>query len=112
MSETLSTRELTEMLNDDEPLLVVNVLEEDDYRARHIPESINIPLGEGFVEKVEAALGSKEQRVVVHCSDAECDASPTAARKLDLHGFERVYDYEGGIEAWSEADLPMEGEEV
>jgi rhodanese-related sulfurtransferase len=89
---------------------IINVLDEDAYQKAHIPTSINVPLqSSDFVEQVGAVTESKNAPVVVYCANEQCDASPKAARKLEDAGFDKVYDYEGGVEAWKASGLPLEG---
>jgi len=47
--------------------------------------------------------------VVVYCANAECDASPKAAERLEEAGFTDVVDYQGGTQSWEEAGLAIEG---
>jgi len=82
------------------------VLSEDSYKKEHIRGAINIPserIGKEAREKFD-----KDDPLVVYCSNYDCTASPTAAKKLEDLGFTNVYDYEGGKEEWKQAGLPME----
>jgi len=99
--DTLTTEELLLLLEDEPDTVLLNVLDEDQFSAAHIPHSYNVPLSrEGFEEHVEGLVGSVETAVVVYSADDECDASATAAIRLEDAGFARVYDYEGGLEEW------------
>jgi rhodanese-related sulfurtransferase len=84
-----------------EDFVLINVLPREAFREAHIRTSINIPHEEpGFADDVEKVAGGKDRKVVVYCANEDCDASPTAARKLDKAGFDHVYDYEGGTRDW------------
>lgn len=86
-----------------EDFVLINVLPQKEFNKRHIRTSINIPVDEdGFVDRVESVVGSRDRKVVVYCANTDCNASPTAARALDEAGFENVYDYAGGTEDWFE----------
>lgn len=99
--KTITTQELERMMEEREDLLVLNVLSEEDFERVHIPGSRNLPVDtENFAEGVEEMAGGKDRPVVVHCADEDCQASPKAVKRLDDAGFERVYDYEGGIKEW------------
>lgn len=105
---TIDTRELEELRRSGDPL-VVNVLDPEQHRKVHIPDTENVPVGEeSFVERVERRAGDRERTVVVYCAGPDCDASPRAARKLDAAGFADVRDYEGGIEEWRAAGNELE----
>lgn len=107
--KSIGTNELESMRERYEDLAVVNVLDKAAYLERHIPGSANIPVGESpFASRVEKLAGGKDKPVVVYCASGTCDASPKAAKKLDQAGFEQVYDYEGGMEAWSKAGKEIE----
>lgn len=105
----IGTEQLESMREEHDHLAVVNVLDKDAFLERHIPGSANIPVGDALFEsRVEKLAGGKDRPVVVYCASDTCDASPKAAEKLDRAGFERVYDYEGGMEAWKQAGNEVE----
>ncbi len=85
---------------------LIEVLGENEYNKAHIKGAINIPLKKVGTEAKQKF--NEEDEIVVYCSDYDCSASPTAAKKLDSLGFKNVYDYEGGKKEWKEAGLPME----
>ena len=103
--KTITKEQLKERLEKDQVHLV-EVLEEEEYKASHIKGAENIPLKKiGTVAKQKF---NEKDNVVVYCSDYDCTASPTAAEKLEKLGFKNVYDYQGGKKEWKEAGLPME----
>ncbi len=109
--QTLTRDQLKAMLDRQEDLVLINVLGKESFAQAHIPGSYNVPNAErDFVERVEETVGNKNRKVVVYCASFECNASPSAARRLDQAGFTQVYDYEGGVEDWHEAGYPLESE--
>lgn len=93
-------------------LVVIDVLPESSYQEGHIPGSLCIPLeSDNFLDSAQRAVGNKSVPVVVYCANPKCDLSPKASKKLEGAGFRNVYDYEGGMEAWKHADMPVEGGE-
>lgn len=97
------SRETLEKMNEQkkEDFVLINVLPREAFREAHIRTSINIPHeDDDFAKDVEKVAGGKDRKVVLYCASKDCDASPTAARKLDQAGFEKVYDYEGGTRDW------------
>ena len=99
--ETLTTQQLARKLEDGD-LVLLNVLDEDQFDAARIPGSQNLPLGsDDFVQEAQAIAGNKQKTIVVYCAGPDCNASPTAARLLDEAGFGNVYDYEGGLKEWA-----------
>ena len=85
---------------------LIEVLDEKDYERSHIKGAINIPLKRIRTEAKKRF--DKDEELIVYCSDRECTASPTAARKLEGAGYSHVYHFAGGKKEWKEAGLPME----
>jgi rhodanese-related sulfurtransferase len=83
--------------------VLIEVLSPESYEKHHLPGAINIPLGEGFEQSVQQAVQDKDQEIVVYCSDENCSASPTAAKKLERLGYRRVRDYEKGKADWMQS---------
>jgi rhodanese-related sulfurtransferase len=108
--ETIDRETLNRVLSQGSAMRVLNVLPEEAFAKEHIPGSSNIPLHQGnFTWKVEAAVGSKDRRIVVYCANNECSASKDAAHQLEKAGFTNVFAYEGGMKDWKEAGYPIEG---
>lgn len=102
---TITKEELKEKLDNDEVILV-DVLSEESYERSHIKGAVNIPykiIGTKAKEKF-----GKDDRIVVSCSGPGCQASHTAAEKLEDLGFNNIYHYKGGKKEWEEAGYPME----
>lgn len=103
--ETLTTEQLERAMRDNERFTLINVLDTDEFNKNHIPVSINIPVSqEGFLDAVENEVNDRDAPVIVYCANEDCPASTKAAEKLDQAGYTNVYDYEGGMVAWQEAD--------
>lgn len=84
-----------------EDFVLINVLEPDAFKDKHIRTSINIPVDDNdFESRVEKVVAGKDRKVVVYCASFDCDASEQAANKLNDAGFKAVYDYEGGTKDW------------
>jgi rhodanese-related sulfurtransferase len=107
----LSAREVRKILNRNTDFRLINVLPEEHFKEKHVPNSVNIPLGKpSFLQRVEQLVHDKGAKVVVYCADSECNASPRAARELEEAGFENVHDFEGGVAEWEEAGFHLEGQ--
>jgi rhodanese-related sulfurtransferase len=46
--------------------------------------------------------------VIVYCSNAACQNSEVASRRLAELGYSKVYEYEEGKQDWIDAGLPTE----
>jgi adenylyltransferase/sulfurtransferase len=89
------TRDLRESGED---FLLLDVREPEEYEKARIEGAKLIPLGqlEARLAEIEAW---KQRPVVVHCHHG--GRSAMACRLMQEHGFERVENMAGGIEAWS-----------
>ena len=103
--ETITRDDLREKMERGDDFVLIEVLSPDSYEKHHLPGAINIPLGKGFEKSVQQAIQDKDQEIVVYCSDENCDASPTAAKKLERLGYQRVLDYEKGKVDWMKSGL-------
>jgi adenylyltransferase/sulfurtransferase len=94
----LPAAELRAALDRGEDLLLLDVREPEEFATARIEGARLVPLGE-----LEARLGEldawRERRVVVTCHLGM--RSARAAQILRQHGFGRVENLAGGIEAWS-----------
>lgn len=91
-----------------DPFVLVEVLEPEDYESFHLPGAIDIPLDDLFEEKVAHVLPDKSQAVVVYSRDERCSASRRAAKRLEKLGYQRVSVYEAGKDDWRSAGLHVE----
>jgi rhodanese-related sulfurtransferase len=106
--ETIERDDLKRKIDKAEPMTLIEVLPREEFERFHLPGAINIPVGaEGFEERVQA-VADRDEQVIVYCADADCDASPKAARRLDALGYTNVHDYAAGKADWREAGLPVE----
>jgi adenylyltransferase/sulfurtransferase len=80
-----------------EPFELIDVREPFEYEIARIDGARLIPLGE-ISERLDEV--SSEQPIVVHCHSGTRSAQ--AVGLLQQHGFAKVYNLEGGIDAWSD----------
>lgn len=85
-----------------EDALMLDVREDKEYRAGHVINAINIPLGvlEGRLHELD-----KDKPVVVYCQTGQRAAR--AASILQRQGFAKVYKMNGGMTAWTGASMPV-----
>ena len=99
--------ELKDRLDNKDDFKLCMVLGEWQFQAKHIPGSIHV----GNIEEGTNLL-SKDDDIVVYCSNVSCVASIYAYRILVANGFANVRRYAGGVEDWEAAGYPLEGELV
>ena len=110
----LTKEELKKKLDAEEGFLLINVLSKASFDSLSIEGSKNADVHQpDFLEKMEKLTdGDKNKEIVVYCASFTCQASPSAARKLQEAGYENVYDYSGGLADWKEAGYPLEGDMI
>ncbi len=107
---TISADDLKEALEGEHPPVVINTLPREAHEAKHIPGSINVPTDD--IDRVETLVPNEDEQIVVYCANADCDASPTAAQKLEEMGYTNVLDFEEGYAGWRQAGHPLAGKEA
>ena len=98
----LGTLEATRLINDD--ALVLDVREDKDWAAGHIPDARHIPLG-ALSSRLNELEKFKGKPIVVSCRSGH--RSGRACAMLKKSGFENVHNLAGGIIAWEKASLPI-----
>jgi adenylyltransferase/sulfurtransferase len=93
----MSPHELKRWTEAGETFDLIDVRESFEYEIARIDGSKLIPLGE-ITERLDEL--KRERSIVVHCHSGMRSAQ--AVRLLQQHGFTKVYNLEGGIDAWSD----------
>jgi len=96
------TLKATRLYNDD--ALVLDVREDKEYAAGHIPKARHIPLGQ-LSNRIKELDKFKSKPILVTCRSGQ--RSARACGMLKKAGFETVYNQAGGIIAWERANLPV-----
>jgi rhodanese-related sulfurtransferase len=99
--EQADTLKATRLYNDD--ALVLDVREDKEFAAGHIPKAKHIPLGQ-LSKRINELDKFKTKPVLVTCRSGQ--RSARACGMLKKAGFETVYNQAGGIIAWERANLP------
>lgn len=87
-----------------EEFLLLNVLPVESFRKEHIPGSKNVPYDDvEFVQKVEALVPSKADKIVIYSGGIHCNKAIYAAKLLDQSGFSSIFEFPGGIEEWKKS---------
>jgi rhodanese-related sulfurtransferase len=102
--ELISREELKNKLDQGDDFKLVMVLGGWAYEMAHIPGSVTFDSPEEGLQNL-----SKDEEIVVYCSNPTCIASIAAYNILVSKGYLNVKRYAGGIEDWQAAGLPVEG---
>jgi rhodanese-related sulfurtransferase len=100
----------------DEVHLIVDVREPHEFADAHVRNSVNVPRGvlelraDAEAPSADATLAAgKSRRIILYCTKSPGARSLLAAQTLQNMGYESVEVLGGGLNAWQEAGLPVEG---
>jgi rhodanese-related sulfurtransferase len=102
--DTLGTLEATRLMNQP-ATLVLDIRDDKDYAAGHLPRARHIPLKELEARSTEIQK-FKDKPVLVTCRSG--NRAGSATRLLKKLGFNNVFHLKGGLVAWEQASLPVE----
>jgi molybdopterin/thiamine biosynthesis adenylyltransferase/rhodanese-related sulfurtransferase len=85
--------------------LVIDVREQHEWDAGHIPNTVHVPRGE-LASRIEALVPERSRPLVMSCLSGA--RSFAAARTLRSMGYTNVSNFAGSFQAWSQAGLPVE----
>jgi rhodanese-related sulfurtransferase len=95
--------DVTARLNHGEKLNIVDVREESEYAAGHVPGALH--LGKGVIERdVEAKFPDKSAELVLYCGGGF--RSALAADNLQKMGYTNVISMDGGMRDWRQSGNP------
>jgi len=103
-NDFISPKEAAAM-NGNKMAVIVDVREDDEWNQHHIPGAIHIPLAQ-LNERLAELEPYKNSPIITQCHSGKRSAKAHLA--LLSAGFAKVYDMEGGIQAWDEQDLLTE----
>jgi rhodanese-related sulfurtransferase len=91
-------------MNDSEPFILVDVREESEFRAGHIPDAIWI--GKGIIERdIEQRIADKDAEIWLYCGGGY--RSVLAADNIQKMGYTNVVSVDGGFRAWLDSGSPV-----
>ena len=97
----IGTLEATRLMNQG-TTLVLDVRDQKDYAAGHLPRARHIPL-QDLQGRVGEIAKFKDKPVIVTGARAGM-----ACRFLKRSGFNNVFQLKGGVASWQQASLPLE----
>lgn len=100
----ISYQRLTQIVNKEDGV-VFDIRSTDQYRKGHISGAVNVPQSQLKSGPYAAYEKYQQQPVIVTCDVGNQAAS--IARKLAKNGFEKVFYLQGGMNAWTGANLPL-----
>ncbi len=95
--------EVSRMIEEGQPVNIVDVREAEDFEKGHIRRSINLPH-----DKWETLEGlSKDKTNILLCYSQQCHLAAKAAVYFAERGYP-VMEMDGGFKAWQQSDLEIE----
>ncbi len=85
--------------------VILDVREDSEWQAQHIPGAIHIPLGQ-LSERLSELKQYKDSPIIAQCRSGRRSAQ--ASDVLKSAGFSKVYNLDGGLIAWDKAGLKTE----
>jgi rhodanese-related sulfurtransferase len=96
------------MIERGDDFVLIDALAPMVYAHSHLPGAINMP--PNAVESIRCSkrMPSLETKIVVYCSNPNCEDSVETAQKLRELGYVNVRHYAGGKDEWKKLGLPLE----
>jgi hydroxyacylglutathione hydrolase len=104
-TERVAAAMVAEELESPEPPVVLDIRNPREWKAKHILESLNIPLNH-LQERI--AEIPRDRRIAIHCAGGY--RSSIAASILHQYGITNLIEMAGGLAAWDAAKLPVVSE--
>ncbi|MCU1319411.1 MAG: beta-lactamase domain protein [Edaphobacter sp.] len=105
-TERVSALMLAEELASQNPPLVIDIRTPREWGAKHLSESINLPLNQ-LQKRMEEV--PRNRRIAVHCAGGY--RSSIAVSLLNRHGITNLIELAGGIAAWEAANFSVIAEQ-
>ncbi|MFT5504598.1 MAG: rhodanese-related sulfurtransferase [Gammaproteobacteria bacterium] len=100
----LTPASAVQKMNNEESAVVLDVREPAETAGGKISKAVQIP-----VSSIKQRIGEldryKNSTIIVYCKTG--NRSSIACKALNQAGFEKVYNLNGGITAWQDAQLPV-----
>jgi rhodanese-related sulfurtransferase len=98
----LSAMQAVRLMN--QGALVIDLRSRERYDAGHIVDARNVPVAE-LESQADALKKWRDKSVITYC-DSGADGAG-AARSLTKLGFTKVFNLQGGLNAWVKDNLPL-----
>jgi rhodanese-related sulfurtransferase len=97
--------ELKKKLDANEEFHLIDVREDHEWAAGHIPGAIH--LSRGIIERdIERTIPNREAEILLYCGGGY--RSALVADNLQKMGYRNVVSVDGGWRAWNQAGFPVE----
>ena len=94
--QQISQEEAKQMM-DNQEVIILDVREQNEFDAGHIPEAVLLPVGSITEATAAAVIPEMDSLVLVYCRSG--NRSKTASEALADLGYTNIYEF-GGINTW------------
>ncbi|KTD57005.1 rhodanese domain protein [Legionella santicrucis] len=103
--QEITPQVLKEKMDHQEPVLIIDVREADEWETGYIPTAIH--LSKGIIERdIEKKIPDFNTRIVVYCSGGFRCA--LVADNLQKIGYTQVYSLDTGLQGWLDAGYSLQ----
>ena len=95
--QQITAEEAKSMMEEQPDAVILDVREQDEYDAGHIPGAVLLPVGTIDEETAVSVIPEKDTVVLVYCRSG--NRSKTASHALADLGYTQIYEF-GGIKDW------------
>jgi rhodanese-related sulfurtransferase len=106
--ENIGPEDFLTIIRFKENVILLDVRLPFEYRRERIENSVNMPLARSFKDKADKL--DREALILVYCTTDV--RSKRAAERLYELGFRKIYNLEGGIDAWKRKGLSVVGRKL
>lgn len=97
--------EVIQAKNEGKSFTLIDVREESEFAAGHIPGAIHV--SKGVIERdIESVIPDQDERLILYCGGGY--RSAIAAESLVAMGYTSVTSMDGGWRGWRDAEQPVE----
>jgi rhodanese-related sulfurtransferase len=109
----MSSKILHDRLKDGKPIVLIDVLVDDHFKAVHLPGATNMCVYEiVFLDTAAGIIPGKDAEIVVYGANDKSLEAATAAEKLVGAGYLNVSVLEDGLKGWKVSGFELEGEDA
>ena len=101
----IDVHELKKLYDQSPDLSLIDVREQDEWDAQHIPGAIHIPKDQ-LADVIDGRFPDRQHPIYLHCRGGI--RSMNAAQSLLDIGYQNVYSVDGGIVDWADAGYPVQ----
>ncbi|MBK9639146.1 MAG: thioredoxin [Bacteroidetes bacterium] len=104
VNEKVSIEQFEKLLIEKSNAIILDVRTPEEFAAGHVKSAVNLNIHDATF-KNELAKLDKSKPVLVYCKSGSRSAA--AASQMEAMGFNEVYNFGGGMLAWSNAEKPI-----